>query len=143
MSFKPIITDSEILKWKSQLRAMERKRDNIAITIAKILNFPNIWTVKMVDWNNPKVSHFKEEFQTLDHNINVLAGQIAEAEAINDGTIDYHNAKLKAYGFMHDNFHSLEEEAEFFAKNGLIRGMSSLAEAIYNNPRYLEDEVIL
>lgn len=143
MSFKQIATDSEILEWKSKQSAMQRKRDEIAITIAKILNFPNIWTVEMINWNHPKVAPFKEEFQNLDHDINTLSWQIAEAEAINNGTIDYFNAEVKAYGFMHDNFHSLEEEAEFFAKNGLIRGMSSLAEAIYNNPRYLEEEVIL
>ena len=121
---------------------MKKRRDEIAINIAKILNFPNIWTMAMVDWNNPEVSHFKEEYQQLDHNINWLTWEIEEAEAIRDGTIDYFNAKVKAYGFIHDNFHSLQEEADFFAKNSLVRGMSSLIEAIYMNPDYLE-EVIL
>ena len=96
----------------------------------------------MIDWSNPEVSHFKEEFQQLNHNINWLSWEIEEAEAIRDGTIDYFNAKVKAYGFIHDNFHSFEEEAEFFMKNGLTRGMSSLIEAVYQNPDYLS-EVIL
>ena len=142
MSFKPVLSDSEIGQLKTQLRSMKKRRDEIAINIAKILNFPNIWTMAMVDWNNPEVSHFKEEYQQLDHNINWLSWEIEEAEAIRDGTIDYFNAKVKAYGFIHDNFHSLQEEADFFAKNSLVRGMSSLIEAIYMNPDYLE-EVIL
>ena len=142
MSFKTVLSDSEIGQLKTQLRAMKKRRDEIAINIAKILNFPNIWTMAMVDWSNPEVSHFKEEFQQLDHNINWLSWEIEEAEAIRDGTIDYFNAKVKAYGFIHDNFHSLQEEADFFAKNSLVRGMSSLIEAIYMNPDYLE-EVIL
>lgn len=142
MSFKTVLSDSEIEQLKTQLRSMKKRRDEIAINIAKILNFPNIWTMAMVDWSNPEVSHFKEEFQQLDHNINWLSWEIEEAEAIRDGTIDYFNAKVKAYGFIHDNFHSLQEEADFFAKNGLVRGMSSLIEAIYMNPDYLE-EVIL
>ena len=142
MSFKTVLSDSEIGQLKTQLRSMKKRRDEIAINIAKILNFPNIWTMAMVDWSNPEVSHFKEEFQQLDHNINWLSWEIEEAEAIRDGTIDYFNAKVKAYGFIHDNFHSLQEEADFFAKNGLVRGMSSLIEAIYMNPDYLE-EVIL
>ena len=142
MSFKTVLSDSEIGQLKTQLRSMKKRRDEIAINIAKILNFPNIWTMAMVDWSNPEVSHFKEEFQQLDHNINWLSWEIEEAEAIRDGTIDYFNAKVKAYGFIHDNFHSLQEEADFFAKNSLVRGMSSLIEAIYMNPDYLE-EVIL
>lgn len=142
MSFQPVLSDSEIGEMKAHLRAMERKRDEIAITIAKTLNFPSIWTVKMINWNNPEIAHFKEEFQNLEQNIYTLTWQIEEAEATLNGTIDYFNAKVKAYGFLYDNFNNFEDEIEFFMKNGLTRGMSSLIDEIYKNPDYLSEVVL-
>lgn len=142
MSFVTILTDREIGEKKSQLRAMENKRDTLAIQVAKTLNFPSIWTTDMIDWNNPLVSELHDEFKTLDSNINRLKWEISEAEAILDGTLDYHKAKVKAYRFMADNFNNFDDEVNFFKKNNLTCGMSSLIEEVYQNPSYLE-EVIL
>ena len=142
MSFVTIRTESEIGEMKSNLRRMERKRDTLAIQVAKTLNFPSIWTTDMIDWNNPLVSDLHDEFKTLDGNINRLKWEISEAEAILDGTLDYHNAKVKAYKFMADNFNNFDDEVDFFKKNNLTQGMISFIEEVYQNPDYLS-EVIL
>ena len=142
MSFVTIRTESEIGEMKSNLRRMERKRDSLAIQVAKTLNFPSIWTTDMIDWNNPLVSDLHDEFKTLDSNINKLKWEISEAEAILDGTLDYHEAKVKAYKFMADNFNNFDDEVDFFKKNNLTQGMISFIEEVYQNPDYLS-EVIL
>lgn len=142
MSFKTILSDSEIGQMKSQLRAMEKKRDTLAIHVAKTLNLPSIWTLEMVDWTNPSVAGLHDEIMTLENNINKLQWEISEAEATLDGTLDYHEAKVKAHQFISDNFNNFDDEIQFFKKNNLVRGMSSLIEAVYQNPDYLR-EVIL
>ena len=56
MSFETILSDSEIGQMKTKLRELQRKRENLAIHVAKTLNLPSIWTLDMVDWNNPEIA---------------------------------------------------------------------------------------
>lgn len=142
MSFETLYTNREISQMKTRLRAMERKRDTLAIHVAKTLNLPNIWTLDMVDWSNPKVASIKPEIDTVDKQINELSWDIDRAESIRDNNMDYYNAKVKAYDFMAENFTNFDDEVTFFKKNGLVRGMSSLTEMILKNPNYLEEVVL-
>ena len=142
MSFVEIKTDREIGQMKTRLRAMQRKRDTLAIHVAKTLNLPSVWTLEMVDWSNPEVTGIGAEINTLDSQINELEWTISKQEAMKDGKLDYFNAKVKAYDFINRNFNTFEDEVEFFKRNGLVRGLSSLTERIVENPDYLEEVVM-
>ena len=142
MSFEVILSDREIGQMKTRLRALEKRRDTLAIHVAKTLNLPNIWTLEMVDWSNPEVAGIKPEIDTVDKQINELSWDIDRAESIRDNNMDYYNAKVKAYDFMAENFTNFDDEVTFFKKNGLVRGMSSLTEMILKNPNYLEEVVL-
>jgi len=142
MSFEVILSDREIGQMKTRLRALEKRRDTLAIHVAKTLNLPNIWTLDMVDWSNPEVAAIKPEINSVDKQINELSWDIDRAESIRDNNMDYYNAKVKAYDFMAENFTNFNDEVTFFKKNGLVRGMSSLTEMILKNPNYLEEVVL-
>ena len=142
MSYETIMSDREIGQLKTQLRALTRKRDSLAIHVAKTLNLPSIWTLYMVDWSNPEVAAIKPEIDAIDQKINDLSWEVSRQEALKDGNIDYFNAKVKANAFVNENFTNFDDEVAFYKKNNLVRGMSSLTEMILDNPSYL-DEVIL
>lgn len=142
MSFETIISDTEIGQMKTKLRILQRKRDTLAIHVAKTLNLPSIWTLEMVDWNNPKVAGIKPEITTLEKQINTLSREIDYQESIKDNNIDFFNAEIQAKKFINENFTNFDDEVEFYKKNGLIRGMSSFIERIVKNPSYI-DEVVL
>ena len=142
MSFETIISDTEIGQMKTKLRTLQRKRDTLAIHVAKTLNLPSIWTLEMVDWNNPKVAGIKPEITTLEKQINTLSREIDYQESIKDNNIDFFNAEIQAKKFINENFTNFDDEVEFYKKNGLIRGMSSFIERIVKNPSYI-DEVVL
>ena len=142
MSFETIISDNEIEQMKTKLRTLQRKRDTLAIHVAKTLNLPSIWTLEMVDWNNPKVAGIKPEITTLEKQINTLSREIDYQESIKENNTDFFNAEIQAKKFINENFTNFDDEVEFYKKNGLIRGMSSFIERIVKNPSYI-DEVVL
>ena len=133
-----ILTDHEIMSMKSKLHAMERKRDNIAIKIAKISNFPTIWTVDMIDWTIPEVANFKEEFTALDSEINELSWRISEAESIRDGTHEYFIAKQKVYEKCSKL--TLQEEVDLLHSLGMTKLV--LIETVMENPDFLDGVIV-
>ena len=96
----------------------------------------------MVDWNNPEVAGIKPEITTLEKEITTLSREIEYQESIKDNNMEFFNAKIQANKFINENFTNFDDEVEFYKKNGLIRGMSSLIDKIVKNPSYL-DEVVL
>ena len=142
MSFETIISDSEIGQMKTKLRELQRKRENLAIHVAKTLNLPSIWTLDMVDWNNPEVAGIKPKINSLEKEINDLSWEIDRQESIKENNMDFFNAKIQANKFINENFTSFDDEVEFYKKNGLLRGMSSFVERIVENPSYLEEVVL-
>ena len=142
MSFETILSDSEIGQMKTKLRELQRKRENLAIHVAKTLNLPSIWTLDMVDWNNPEVAGIKPKINSLEKEINDLSWEIDRQESIKENNMDFFNAKIQANNFIKNNFTSFDDEVEFYKKNGLIRGMSSFVERIVENPSYLEEVVL-
>lgn len=94
MAFQTI--NPNIGEMKTRLRAMQHKRDNLAIEVAKILNLPNVWSLDMVDWNNPLVSNYKDEIFTLEENIKDLRWKIRCEEEPYDLLI----AEKKVYAFL-------------------------------------------
>lgn len=142
MSFETIISDTEIEQMKTKLRTLQRKRDTLAIHVAKTLNLPSVWTLEMVDWNNPEVAGIKPEITTLEKEITTLSREIDYQESIKDNNMEFFNAKIQANKFINENFTNFDDEVAFYKKNGLLRGMSSLIDKIVKNPSYL-DEVVL
>lgn len=98
--FITVMSDYQISQMKSRLRAMERKRDNIAIDIARMQNLPNIWTIDMIDWTDPQAKELHPAFSKLDCDITQLKWSIAEAEAIRDNTTDFFYAERAVYAFL-------------------------------------------
>ena len=142
MSFETILSDSEIGQMKTKLRELQRKRENLAIHVAKTLNLPSIWTLDMVDWNNPEIAGIKPKINSLEKEINDLSWEIDRQENIKENNMDFFNAKIQANNFIKNNFTSFDDEVAFYKKNGLIRGMSSFVERIVENPSYLEEVVL-
>lgn len=142
MSFETIISDTEIGQMKTKLRTLQRKRDNLAINVAITLNLPSVWTLDMVDWNNPEVAGIKPQIDSLEKEINELSLELDYQESIKEDNMNFYNAKIQANKFVDENFNNFDDEIAFYKKNGLIRGMSSLIDMILKNPSYL-DEVIL
>ena len=142
MSFETILSDTEIGQMKTKLRELQRKRENLAIHVAKTLNLPSIWTLDMVDWNNPEVAGIKPKINSLEKEINDLSWEIDRQESIKENNMDFFNAKIQANNFIKNNFTSFDDEVEFYKKNGLLRGMSSLIDKIVKNPSYLEEVVL-
>ena len=142
MSFETIISDTEIEQMKTKLRTLQRKRDNLAINVAITLNLPSVWTLDMVDWNNPEVAGIKPQIDSLEKEINELSLELDYQESIKEDNMNFYNAKIQANKFVDENFNNFDDEIAFYKKNGLIRGMSSLIDMILKNPSYL-DEVVL
>ena len=142
MSFDTIISDTEIGQMKTKLRTLQRKRDNLAINVAITLNLPSVWTLDMVDWNNPEVAGIKPQIDSLEKEINELSLELDYQESIKEDNMNFYNAKIQANKFVDENFNNFDDEIAFYKKNGLIRGMSSLIDMILKNPSYL-DEVVL
>lgn len=142
MSFETIISDTEIGQMKTKLRTLQRKRDNLAINVAITLNLPSVWTLDMVDWNNPEVAGIKPQIDSLEKEINELSLELDYQESIKEDNMNFYNAKIQANKFVDENFNNFDDEIAFYKKNGLIRGMSSLIDMILKNPSYL-DEVVL
>ena len=142
MSFETIISDTEIGQMKTKLRTLQRKRENLAIHVAKTLNLPSVWTLDMVDWSNPEVANIKPQIDSLEKQINELSNEIDRQESIKDNNMDFFNAKIQANKCINENFTNFDDEVEFYKKNGLLRGMSSFVERIVENPSYLEEVVL-
>jgi len=133
---------------KSSLYAVNLRLEKLRIEAALalgILPLPEgkpFWVADEIDWTNPEVSDLSRTYFDLLDKSHDLSREIEYREAVLSDNIPYYEAKNKAYAFMNTNFTNLDEEVEFFKKNNLLRGMSSLAEEICKNPNYLE-EVIL
>jgi len=137
-TFFEVLTDSEILQLKRKLRAMENKRDKIAIKLAKNSNLPNMWTIDMINWNIPENHAIRKEFTDLECEINDLKWVIGEAEAINSGNYDYFKAKQKVYETLGKL--TIYEELEFLKQIGLTK--DALISKVAENPDFLEEVMV-
>ena len=137
-SFKNIYTDSELQAMKTRQRAITKERDRIAIEIAKVQNMPSIWTLDMIDWDDPKITSLKEPFHKLENQITALNDEIREAEAIRDNTYDLYCAEEKVYSFL--NSMSPAEALSFLKQLGMTTHM--LIGEVAANPNFLEEREV-
>lgn len=130
---------------KSSYRAVTNRIDKMhmdAALLTGILPLPEgkrFWTSDEINWDDPKLSGQKKTYFELigkAYNLRRIIGRL-EAEA--DGTIVEFETGETIYKFLNKNFKTFDEEVEFFRKNNLVRGFSSLLEKCLENPNYLEE----
>lgn len=134
-SFKPLLTDEEIVNLRIEIRKLNGKRDKLAIEIAKIQNMPNRWSLEMVDWDDPNISHIKPTFMKISDEITILDEEIREAEAIRDNNYDYYTAEKKVYSFL--NRLPLETAARYLKDLGMTT--HALIGEVAQNPNFIGD----
>jgi len=134
-SFQDILTDYEIASMQSQLRAMTRKRDNMAIDIAKIQNLPNIWSTTMIDWDDPNISSIKDSFLQLEKDITALARKLEEAEAIRNDEWDKLIARRKVNNFLK----SISDEEALEYLHSIKMTTIGLIDAVRRNPNFIKE----
>ena len=128
-------TDTEILTMKSQLRAKQKKRDEIAVEVAIIQNLPNIWDMDMANWDDPQINHLKEPYFKLKNECSELYWDIEEAEAILKDEVDLFHARKTVYTF-------LDEIGDAKSIQYLQRiGMNTLrlVDEVLNNPDFITE----
>lgn len=133
---------------KSSLRAINNRIESMRMDAAlltgilPLTNGRKIWTADEINWDDPKLTDFRETYFELVDTARILTLHVSRLEATKKGNLEVWKANQKGLRFLRDNFNSLEEEVEFFKKNNLTRGMSSLTEAILSNPNFLEGVVL-
>ena len=107
----------------------------MAIEIAKIQNLPNIWTIHMINWNDPNVKHLETDFKNLQNWINELTWEITEAEAANKGTLEFVHAERVVYRLMN------KVPMETFHKYLISLGLTThgLIGKVAENPKFIEE----
>lgn len=133
---------------KSSLRAINHQIDSIkqdaAICVGVLPLKPGrkFWVADEINWDDSRVDHLKETYFELKAKSSMLTYTIGKLEAEANGNVETWETDKKINEFLKDNFTSFEEEIEFFKKNNLVRGTSSLKECLLKNPNFLE-EVLL
>ena len=133
---------------KTSLRAINNKIDSLrmdAAILQGVLPLPDgkrFWVADEIDWTSPELSNLSKTYFDLLNKSHELSREIDYREAIKNNAIPLYESRQIAYEFINTNCNSFEEEVEFFKKNNLVRGMSSLVEEIYKDPNFL-NEVIL
>lgn len=133
---------------KSSLHAIDHKIDNLKMDAALILGIlplsddRRFWVATEINWNDSKLDHLRDTFFELVEKSYEFTKEVTRREAIRDGYLEYWEAEQKGMQFLSEHFSSFDEEVEFFKKNNLIRGMSSLKEELVRNPRFLEGVVL-
>ena len=133
---------------KTSLRAINNKIDSLrmdAAILQGVLPLPDgkrFWVADEIDWTSPELSNLSKTYFDLLNKSHELSREIDYREAIKNNAIPLYESRQIAYEFINTNCNSFEEEVDFFKKNNLVRGMSSLVEEIYKDPNFL-NEVIL
>lgn len=133
---------------KSSLHAIDHKIDNLKMDAALILGIlplddnRRFWVATEINWNDPRLNHLRDTFFELVQKSYKFSNYIGRLEAIEGGYLEYWEAEQKGLKFLSEHFTSFDEQVDFFKKNNLIRGMSSLKEELVRNPRFLEGVVL-
>lgn len=133
---------------KSSLRAVNLKIDSIKMDAAQIVGVlplkpgRKFWVATEIDWEDPRLDHLRPEyFRLLDaaYELDHITGKL---EAESRGELEQWEIYTEIDSFLNTNFKTFDEEVEFFKKNNLVAGLSSLRAEVLKNPNYL-NEVIL
>ena len=127
--------DSELMDKKSTLRALTRKRDTLSVEMASKLGLTGFFSVNQLDFDNPKISDLKDDFLEVVSKINFYSWEVDRLEAIRDGELPRHHAKVKVYAFLG---RLGNDKATNFLKVHRLSTVT-LTEAVLLYPQLLED----
>ena len=88
-----------------------------------------------IDFNDPRLSDIKGKFFKTEEKISKLTWEVDRLEAIRDGELPRHEAKVKVYDFLGK---MTDENVISFLQNYHLTTIT-LTEAVLINPKLLED----
>lgn len=133
---------------KSSLHAIDHKIDDLKMDAAVILGIlpldetRRFWVSTEINWNDSRLDHLRDTFFELVEKSYEFTKHIGRLNAIEGNYLEYWEAEQKGLKFLTEHFNSFDEQVNFFKKNNLHRGMSSLKEELVRNPKFLEGVVL-
>lgn len=133
-------SNSELQQKSASLRALNLKRDNLAREIGyrvrdTISSYP-LWIMDQVNFNDPRLADIKDEFFNIEEKISKLIWEVDRLEAIQNGELPRHEAKVKVYQFLRGMGND-KNQIEFLQRYSL--STTSLTESVLLCPGLLDD----
>ena len=134
-------TTSIELEQKIQtLRALSRRRDDMAAEIGyrvqdTISSYP-LWIMEQVNFDDPRLADIKDKFFRIEEKISKLTWEVDRLEAIENGELPRHEAKVKVYEFLRGMGED-KNQISFLQTYSL--STTSLTEAVLICPGLLDD----
>lgn len=124
---------------KSTLRALQKRRDDLAAEIGfrvrdTISSYP-LWIMDQVDFNDPRLNDIKDKFFKTEEKLRELTWEVDRLEAIRDGELPRHEAKVKVYDFLE----KMSDDNVISFLQAYHLSTTSLTEAVLLCPALLED----
>lgn len=141
--FEAVSTSKNINKTlddkKSSLRALQGKRDQLAAEIGyrvqdTISSYP-LWIMDQVNFDDPRLSGIKEKFFNIEEKLRDLTWEVDRLQAIHDGELPRHEAKVKVYDFIK----KMSDDNVISFLQAYHLSTTSLTEAVLICPHLLED----
>ena len=132
MSYTSILDEKKMI-----LRALQRKRDSLAVEIATRLDLPRRWVMADVDLDDPRIVDLKEKLLSTERKIYHTEDEVEFLEAKRDGEIDRYNARKIAYDWLH----LLGDEGNQWLIDHKLTTVT-LTEEILKNPNFLEEVIV-
>lgn len=126
---------SDLMEKKSTLRALNLKRDNLAVEMATRLGLTGFFGVNQINFDDPRIADIIDDFNEVVSKIGFYSWEVDRLEAIRDGELPRHNAKIKVYNFLVELGN---DRATNFLKLHHLSTVS-LTEAVLLYPNLLED----
>lgn len=126
---------SELMEKKSTLRALNLKRDNLAVEMAERLGLTGFFGLAQINFDDPRIADIIDDFNEVVSKIGFYSWEVDRLEAIRDGELPRHDARVKVYAFLgglgNDN-------ATNFLRSHRLSTVT-LTEAVLLCPNLLED----
>lgn len=124
---------------KASLRALTLKRDNLASEIGycvrdTISSYP-LWIMDQVNFDDPRLADIKDDFFKTEEKLRELTWEVDRLEAIRDGELPRHEAKVKVYDFLG----KMSEDNVISFLQAYHLSTVTLTEAVLLCPTLLED----
>lgn len=124
---------------KSSLRAIQRRRDDLAAEIGycvrdTISSYP-LWVMEQVNFDDPRLADIKGKFFKTEEKLRELTWEVDRLEAIRDGELPRHEAKVKVYDFLG----KMSDDNVISFLQAYHLSTTSLTEAVLLCPALLED----
>ena len=133
-------TSTELEQKIQTLRALSRRRDDMAAEIGyrvqdTISSYP-LWIMEQVNFDDPRLADIKDKFFRIEEKISKLTWEVDRLEAIENGELPRHEAKVKVYEFLRGMGED-KNQISFLQTYSL--STTSLTEAVLICPGLLDD----